>query len=57
MAHLESAASIFMSIEWVVVKTLVAPWATDSRVSGKASGVQAAKNTGSFREHNGKYPK
>lgn len=43
-----------MSIEWIEVKTLVAPWTTHSLVSGIATGVQVAKKTGSFRLHRGK---
>jgi hypothetical protein len=49
--------TIFMSIEWMVVKTFVAPWATHSLVSGMAIGVHVAKNTGSFRLHNGRNDK
>lgn len=44
----------FMSIEWMDVKTLVAPWTTHSLVSGIATGVQVAKNTGSFLLQSGK---
>lgn len=46
---------IFISIEWIVVKTFVAPCTIHSRVSGIAIGVQVAKNTGSLRLHSGKY--
>lgn len=35
---------------------LVAPWTTDSRVSGIATGVHQDTKTGSAREHNGKTP-
>ena len=44
---------IFMSREWTVVKTLVAPCTTISLFSGMASGVHQATNTGSSREHSG----
>lgn len=47
----------FMSMEWMDVKTLVLPCTTHSRVSGMASGVQVARNTGSSRDDNGKQPK
>lgn len=47
----------FMSIEWMLVKTFVAPCTTHSRVSGIATGVQLAKNTGSFRLHSGRNDK
>ena len=40
---------------WTVVKILVAPWTTHSRVSGMATGVHRAISTGSLRLHSGKY--
>lgn len=52
-----SMCIIFISIEWIVVNTFVAPCTMHSRVSGIAIGVHVAKNTGSFRLHNGKYDK
>lgn len=50
-----SMCIIFMSIEWIVVNTFVAPCTMHSRVSGIAIGVHVAKNTGSLRLHSGKY--
>lgn len=43
----------FMSIEWIVVKILVAPWTMLSRVSGKTTGVQEARKTNSLRLQTG----
>lgn len=42
-----------MSIEWIDVNMLVVPWTTHSRVSGMATGVQVATNTGSWRDESG----
>lgn len=43
-----------MSIEWMEVKTDVDPWTTHSRVSGMATGVHVARNTGSLRLQSGR---
>lgn len=51
--HFLSTCRNVMSMAWIEVKTLVAPWTTHSRVSGMATGVQVARNTGSFREQSG----
>lgn len=53
--YLRSICMNFISMECIDVKTLVAPCTTHSRVSGIATGVHVAMNTGSFREHSGRY--
>ena len=55
LIYLRSMCINFMSMAWMEVKTLVAPWTTHSRVSGIATGVHMATNTGSFREHRGSW--
>jgi hypothetical protein len=47
----------FISIECMEVNTLVAPWTTHSLVSGMATGVHVARNTGSFRLQSGRKDK
>lgn len=47
-SYVLSMCKYFMSIECIVVKILVAPCTTLSRVSGRTTGVQEAKNTDSF---------
>jgi hypothetical protein len=44
-------------MEWMVVNTFVAPCTTHSLVSGIATGVQVARNTGSFRLQSGRKDK
>ena len=53
VTHFLSTWRKVMSMAWMEVKTLVAPCTTHSLVSGMATGVQVARNTGSFREHSG----
>lgn len=55
--HFLSMWTNFMSMAWMEVKTLVAPWTTHSLVSGMATGVQEARNTGSLRLHSGRNDK
>lgn len=52
--YLESRWMNFISIEWIEVNTLVLPCTTHSRVSGIATGVHVARNTGSLRLQSGR---